>query len=114
MSKFILMNVTLFHAKLFVNTYTALTLPFYALYQKPWRKIKLSKLVRTTMTIDNNGHPVWIRKGPPMQSPYMKYNTFVEAFSKMDRLRRSIGVRDVIEEQVNYDEEGKLFVMLFV
>ena len=100
------MNVTLFHAKLFVNTYTALTLPFYTIYQKPWRQLKLSKLVRAQVTYDKDGHPIWTRNGPPMQSPYMRYDTYVEALRNMDRARRCVGYRDVIEEQVNFDEEG--------
>lgn len=106
MSK-ILMNVTMFHTKIFVNTYTALTLPFYTLYQRPWRTLARSKIARAQVTFDSKGFPVWTRKGPPMVSPYMKYDTYVEALKNMDRSRRSVGIRDVLEELVNLDEEGK-------
>lgn len=110
MSK-ILMNVTLFHTKIFVNTYTALTLPFYALAQRPWQTLARSKLVRAQVAFDDKGCPVWTRKGPPMASPYMKYDTYVEALKNMDRTRRSVGIRDTLEELVNLDDEGNPLVV---
>ena len=100
------MNVTLFHTKLFVNTYTALTLPFYTIYQRPWQKLKLSKLCRVNKTIDKNGKTIWTRKGPPGKSPQMACRTFVEALDIMDRSQVSIGTRDVFEERIDLDENG--------
>ena len=107
MSK-ILMNVTLFHTKLIVNTYTALTLPFYAIYQRPWQKIKLSKLMRVQKLIDKNDNfPIWVKKHVDIKSPYMKHETYVKSMNYMNRDIKSIGIRDVIEEKVHHDEEGK-------
>ena len=109
MSK-ILMNVTLFHTKLIVNSYTALTLPFYALYQKPWQKVKLSKLMRVKKLIDKNDKfPIWVKKEVAIKSPYMKHETYVKAMNYMNRDVQSVGIRDVIEEKVHHDEEGEAF-----
>ncbi|KAI7687029.1 hypothetical protein SSS_00449 [Sarcoptes scabiei] len=103
MSK-ILMNITLFHTKLIVNTYTALSLPFYAIYQKPWRKIKLSNIKRTE-SFKQIDRVVWLRKGPPGHSPTLKCRTYLEALSMLDPSKQSIGIRDVLDEKIEYDED---------
>ena len=108
MSVKFLQDVSLLPAKLFINMYTALSLPFYALYQAPWRRLKASRAIRTRSYIDPaNGHRVWMRDGPPMRSFHMKYATYVEALQHLDRSRQSIGVRDVINEVAALDEHGK-------
>lgn len=106
MSK-ILMNVTLFHTKIIVNSYTALTLPFYAAYQKPWRQLKLSNLMRAQKMLDKSGETIWVRKGPTFKNPNLACSTYLEAFSNIDRSRQSVGIRNVLEEKVDYDENGK-------
>ncbi|KAF7491638.1 Long-chain-fatty-acid--CoA ligase 4 [Sarcoptes scabiei] len=109
MSK-ILMNITLFHTKLIVNTYTALSLPFYAIYQKPWRKIKLSNIKRTE-SFKQIDRVVWLRKGPPGHSPTLKCRTYLEALSMLDPSKQSIGIRDVLDEKIEYDEDGMPMVI---
>lgn len=102
------MNITLFHTKLVVNTYTALSLPFYAAAQKPWRRLKLSKVVHTQKYLDPKTNTyIWKRKGPPGSSPVLNYETYIEAMAKLDPNKECIGFRNVLEEQINFDEDGR-------
>ncbi|OTF72086.1 hypothetical protein BLA29_008177, partial [Euroglyphus maynei] len=105
MSK-ILMNITLFHTKLVVNTYTALTLPFYTIYQRPWQRLKLSNKIEAQMISKTSNSVVWTRKGPPGNKPVLKCSTYLEAFNFMERSRPSIGVREIFDEKISFDEEG--------
>lgn len=105
MSK-ILMNITLFHTKLIVNTYTALSLPFYAIYQKPWQRLKISNQIYSQMISKTSDSVVWTRNGPPGTKPITQCSTYLEAFKFMDRSRPSIGVREILDEKISFDEEG--------
>lgn len=105
MSK-ILTNLTLFHTKLIVNTYTAITLPFYAIYQKPWQRLKLADMV-LTKSLKKSDRIIWSRKFPAEKKlPCFQCSTYIEAFEKMDRNRLSIGIRDILDEKIELDDEG--------
>lgn len=109
MSK-LLINFALLNAKAIVNTYTVVTLPFYTLYQRPWRTLRLAKNFGVQTRIDNNGRTVYSRPAPAgLEHPYYQLETMVDVFPILDRSRKVIGLRDVIQETLELDENGKKF-----
>lgn len=105
------MNVTLFHTKVLVNMYTVVTLPVYALYQRPWARLRAAKQSHVQPLPTGNADELgWIRKGPPpdfKKSPTLTCGSYLEALSMLDRSKPSIGFRDVIEERIDYDMNGE-------
>ena len=92
-----------------VQTYTVATLPFYAAVQKPWRKLKLSKDFGVKRTLDKHGRLIYTRPSPnELDHPYLKLNSFNEIIPLLDRNRRAVGVRKVLSEDLQRDEDGKL------
>ena len=108
MSK-LLINFALINTKALVNAYTWTTLPFYALAQRPWRRLRLSKSFGIIATKDDQtGRIIYAR---PRQNhfshyPHYKYSTFPEAFDQLNPDRKVIGFRDVISESLATDESG--------
>lgn len=103
------MNLTMFHTKLVVHTYTALTLPFYAMYQRPWQKVKQSDTVYATSTVHED-RVTWRRNGPKGHFPTLKCSTYLEAFKLLDPSQKSVGYRNIINEKVEVDEEGPIII----
>lgn len=106
MSK-LLIDFVLLNTKVMVNTYTAATLPFYYLYQRPWQKLRAAKDFGVKRTVDRWGRVIYTRDPPQkLEHPYYKVNTFPEIFPTLDRSRLAIGVRDVIKETMELDKDG--------
>lgn len=105
------MNVTLFHTKVLVNMYTAITLPVYTLYQRPWARLRLAEQPHVESLPTGNSEELgWIRKGPKpdiKKAPTLACSTYLEALPMLDRSKPSIGYRDVIEERIDYDFNGE-------
>ena len=94
------------------NTYTALTLPFYTAYQRPWRKLRLTKSFGVKSYQDSHGRTVYHRPSPvPCPQPFDRLTTYNQVLRTLDRNRVALGVRDVIRERPQLDENG-LFVLL--
>ena len=106
MSKFTI-NFALLQTKLLVNTYTWITLPFYTVAQQPWRVLRAAKSLGVVTTKDKHGRTVYSRPSPPtLNHPYYQYKTFPAIFSLLDRNRKVVGIRDVINEYPTLDKEG--------
>ena len=94
--------------KALVNTYTWTTLPAYALAQRPWLRLRRSKSFGVKTHIDRHGRTVYSRPSPPnLKHPYYKYSTFPEILPLLDRNREAVGIRDVLDEQLALDANGK-------
>ena len=106
MSK-LLVNFALLNTKAIVNAYTWSTLPFYAIAQRPWTRLRLAKSLGVIKTKDKQGRTVYSRPSPPtLNHPFYNYKTFPEIFPLIDRNREAIGIRDVISEKLALDENG--------
>lgn len=109
----ILPKLLLLNTRLVVGTYTALTLPFYTLYQRPWRVLREAKAKRATLEQAKDGTYYWKRHGPPIKHPlnYEVLTSFQELFSAMSRLEDPellrLGHREVYSEQPVLDESGQ-------
>lgn len=109
MSK-LLVNLALLPAKAFITGYTWSTLPLYAIVQKPWNRLKLSKSFGISLTLDDQNRLVYSRpyNGQSTSKQVYECNSFAEAVANLDRTREVIGIRDVISEQLALDEQGKI------
>lgn len=106
MSK-LLINFALLNARVIVNTYTAATLPFYYLYQRPWQKLRLAKSFGVKTTIDEKGRVIYSGPEPPgLKHPYYKYQTVNDILLTLDRSREAVGIRDVVKETLELDANG--------
>lgn len=107
-----LVNLALLPTKAVVNTYTALTLPFYTIYQRPWRKLRLSKSFGVKTYQDQHGRTVYHRPAPPnLCHPFYNYSTYNEVLRTLDPGRVALGVREVLSEKLQVDEHGKTVVI---
>lgn len=107
MSK-LLINFAVLNAKIIVNTYTVATLPFYYLYQRPWQTLRRAKSFGVKTTIDSKGRTIYTRPKPDnLKHPYHKYETLGDIIPVLDRSRKVLGVRDVIQEKLELDANGK-------
>ncbi|OTF80109.1 long-chain acyl-CoA synthetase-like protein, partial [Euroglyphus maynei] len=107
MTKFVVLN-----AKLLVNTYTAITLPFYTIYQRPWQKLRASKLFQIQMYKDKHGRTVYYRNGPTeFDHPFIHHQTVTHLLKTLNRDRIAVGARDVISEKLQYGENGKPIIV---
>lgn len=108
MSQQLLYQLMALPAKAIVNTYTWTTLPFYAVAQRPWAKLRLTaKRIGVISTIDTKtGRRVYSRPTfPGIDHPHLKFHTINDIFPILDRSREVLGVRDVISEHVALDEK---------
>lgn len=109
----ILPKLVLLNTRLVVGSYTALTLPFYTILQRPWLRFRQSKVRRTQMERSADGsYFFWKRYGPPIALPnnYHTYNSFQEIFEVMkkteDMDKPRLSYREVFSEKIKYDEKG--------
>lgn len=98
--------------KAFVNLYTWTTLPFYSIYQQPWRRLALNKDFNVIKKVDSLGRLIYSRPLQPnpgnvSHDKYYQYKTFPELFDVLDRSKPVVGIRDVLEEKVAKDSAGK-------
>lgn len=109
MSK-LLVNLALLQTKALVNAYTWSTLPFYALAQRPWQRLKLSRATGVKMTIDQKtGRTIYSRPSPvELEHPYLNCHSFNEIVPFLDRNRKIVGVREVLNEVIQLDEKGNV------
>lgn len=109
----ILPKLLLLNTRLVVGTYTALTLPFYTLYQRPWRVLREAKSKRATLERAKDGTYYWKRHGPPIVHPlnYHEVTSFQQLFSEMAKLEDTelprLAYREVYNEQPVLDEAGQ-------
>lgn len=107
MKKFLVLNT-----KFLINSYTAITLPFYTIYQKPWQKLRTSKLFQIQMYKDKHGRTIYYRNGPTkFEHPFIHHRTVTDLLKTLDRDRIAVGVRDVINEKLQYDQNGKPIIV---
>lgn len=109
LSKFILLNT-----RLVVGTYTAATLPFYTVLQRPWAVIRESKQRRTSVELSTDGsYRFWQRHGPPVTHPanYHLCDSFKEVMQMMrqkeDLSKPRLFHRKVYAEKIKLDANGK-------
>lgn len=109
----ILPKLVLLNTRLVVGTYTALTLPFYTIAQRPWLVLRQAKMKRTSVNMSTDGsYRYWTRHGLPIEHPsnYHLCNSFNEVFRLMrkneDLEKPRLGFREVLSEKVNYDKNG--------
>lgn len=114
----ILPKLLLLNTRLVVGAYTAVTLPFYAALQRPWRMIQESKRKRTVLEKSADGsYTFWRRHGPPVTHPngYHTCDSFKEVLAVMrekeDHNRVRLSHREVLAEKIKLDDKG-LFTFL--
>ena len=107
MSRQLLFQLLALPAKAAIHAYGCITLPFYALAQKPWTKLRLSKSFGVVSTVDpKTGRRIYSRPTPPgIDHPYLKYKVFNDIVPTLNRNREVIGIRDVISEVPAVDEK---------
>lgn len=112
----ILPKLILLNTRLILGTYTAFTLPFYTIFQRPWRVLSASKQQWATKEKSADGqYYYWKRLGPPVTLPndYHLCNTLQEVYLKMKKFedleKDKLGYRDVLSAKMKYDSNG-LFV----
>lgn len=107
MSK-LLVNLALLQTKAIVNAYTWTTLPLYAVVQRPWRRLKLARTTGFITSKDKHGQTVYSRPSPKeLKHPYLNCYSFNEVVPLLDRSRSIFGVREVLAEVPQLDENGK-------
>src|SRR5690625_1935247 len=109
----ILPKLVLLNTRLVVGTYTALTLPFYTVTQRPWQKLRLARARRTVAERSPDGSfQYWKRHGAPITLPndYHLYRSFNEIFDFMkrneDRNQPRLSYREVYSEKIKFDHNG--------
>lgn len=99
-------KVALLNFKAFVNAYTWATLPFYAMAQRPWLKLRQAKNLGVIKTVDKQGRLVYSRPSKHLSHSFNNYHTIPEILPLIDRNREAVGIRDVISENVLHDNSG--------
>lgn len=110
----ILPKLVLFNTRLVVGTYTAVTLPFYAAFQRPWIIRRQREIIRTKVESSNDGsYHFWKRHVPtevvhPFR--YDKCETVKQALEMMrsieDLNTPRLSYRTVYSEDVRLNENG--------
>nr|XP_027196441.1 long-chain-fatty-acid--CoA ligase 4-like [Dermatophagoides pteronyssinus] len=110
----ILPKLILLNTRLILGTYTAFTLPFYTIFQRPWRVLSASKQQWATKEKSADGqYYYWKRLGPPVTLPndYHLCNTLQEVYLKMKKFedleKDKLGYRDVLSAKMKYDSNGQ-------
>mgnify|MGYP002714293205 FL=1 len=107
MSNFIV-KIALWNTKFLVNTYTAITLPFYTVYQRPWQKLRANKSFNVRMEKDKHGRIIYSREAAiRTDHKYFHCKTYNEALATLDRNKIKVGQRDIISEELQYDQNGQ-------
>ena len=84
MSK-LLVDLFMLNTKAVVNAWTWTTLPFYAIAQQPWKRLKLSKSFGVRMIKDKHGRTVYSRPcSIKVEHPLMQYTTLNEIIPNLD------------------------------
>lgn len=99
-------KVALLNFKAIVNAYTWATLPFYAMAQRPWLKLRQAKNLGVIKTVDKQGRLIYSRPSKHLNHPFNNYRTIPEIIPLIDRNREAVGIRDVISENVLRDNSG--------
>lgn len=89
-----------------VNVYTWSTLPFYALAQRPWTKLRLAKNLGVQSRRDKLGRTIYTRPSHHLKHHFNQYKTFPEIFPLLDRSREVVGIRDILSEHKHLEEDG--------
>lgn len=96
-----------------IQAYTWTTVPFYALTQRPWLRVRRSKYYGVQATTDREGRTIYSRPCPAkFEHPHLKCNSFAEVIPLLDRNRKAVGVRAVLKEVPALDEDGKQIKIL--
>ena len=107
MSK-LLVNLFMLNAKAVVNAYTWTTLPFYTIVQQPWRRLRIAKSFGIIATKDKYGRMVYSRPcQAKIEHPLLNHYTLNDIEPILDRNRKAVGLREVISEQLQTDENGQ-------
>lgn len=106
MSK-LLLSLALGSTKVVVNSYTWSTLPFYAIIQQPWARLKKSKSFGLCSTVDRYQRTVYSRPcaAKNFTHPALQCKSFNEIVPSLTANRKVIGIRDVVCE-INQVEEA--------
>lgn len=115
----ILPKLVLINTRIVLGTYTAVTLPFYTILQKPWRATAASKKqwAKTEKSPDGS-YFYWKSNRPPITLPndYHLCPTFQSLFKKMvaseDLTKPRLAYRNVLCTKVKYDPNGIILLVL--
>lgn len=106
-----LVNLFMLKTRLLVNLYTATTLPFYYLAQKPWRTVALAKQIKSKKLLIN-GSWVWVRNEEPPEHPHLKCGTYVQVMDTMIPMygpkRPALAYRQVLQEHTQKNPDGSV------
>lgn len=101
-------NIVVSILKIVVTIYTAITLPFYFICQKPWKKVQASTSFQVEQTKDKYGRIIYSRKQKKQPDSHLfNYRTYSEALKNLSRDLIKVGRRDIVNEELQYDENGK-------
>lgn len=94
--------------KIIITIYTALTLPFYFVYQKPWKKVQASTSFQIRQIKDKYGRIIYSRKQAKRPDSHLfNYRTYSDALNHLSRDLIKVGRRDILNEELQYDENEK-------
>lgn len=114
----LLPKLVYWNTRLVVGTYTAVSLPFYTIAQRPWKQLRLARQKRVVVEQSLDGSTYWTRYGPPVTHPngYHNHSTFKEIVqmmkSKEDLTVPKLAHRALFCEKVLYDDNGLLFASI--
>nr|XP_027203444.1 long-chain-fatty-acid--CoA ligase 4-like [Dermatophagoides pteronyssinus] len=104
----LMVKIALLNTKLVVNAYTAVTLPFYTIYQRPWQKLRAMKSFAVRMEKDKHGRIIYSRQAAIRPDhKYFHIDTYSKALTTLNRDEPKIGQREIISEELQYDQNGQ-------
>ncbi|OTF71721.1 hypothetical protein BLA29_011134, partial [Euroglyphus maynei] len=104
----LMVKIALLNTKLAVNAYTAITLPFYTIYQRPWQKVRAMKSFNVRMDKDKHGRIIYSRQAAIRPDhKYLHYDTYNKALASLNRNDLKVGQRELLSEELQYDQNGK-------
>jgi len=112
MSDSLPVTLTLGLIKSVVCVYDVVTLPIYALTQRPWKSTRASAGVKSRQVDPNDPYSPWVRSGSPPHHLCFETKTISELFSescKKYKGRKAFGSRQVFGEEDETQADGKVF-----
>ena len=101
-------DVILFFIKSIINFYDIITLPFYALIQKPWISYSKSRAIRAKQVNPKDPYSPWVALARPSDTFADDCKTIDEMIKKAIKVngvnKKCLGYREVIREETEYSE----------